>query len=98
MKTIKSRGFVEDGGFTTVFIFGGIISHGSSAKGDNPTRAVADRHHDTVTKEVVKAIRALRTVCERTDDHIIRFAPPLVINESQIMEAAGIIRKTIEGM
>lgn len=33
-----------------------------------------------------------------THNHIIRFAPPLVITEEQIMEAAGIIRKTIEGM
>ncbi len=33
-----------------------------------------------------------------THDHIIRFAPPLVITEQQIMEAAGIIRNTIERM
>jgi len=30
-----------------------------------------------------------------THDHIIRFAPPLVITEDQIMEALGIIRKSI---
>lgn len=33
-----------------------------------------------------------------THEHIIRFAPPLVITEDQVMEAAQIIRKTIEGM
>jgi len=31
-----------------------------------------------------------------THDHIIRFAPPLVINEQQILEAVEIIRKSIE--
>ena len=30
-----------------------------------------------------------------THQHIIRFAPPLVINEAQVMEAAEIIKKTI---
>ena len=31
-----------------------------------------------------------------THDHIIRFAPPLVINERQLMEAIGIIKETFE--
>ena len=31
-----------------------------------------------------------------THDHIIRFAPPLVINEEQVHEAIAIIRKSIE--
>jgi ornithine--oxo-acid transaminase len=30
-----------------------------------------------------------------THDHIIRFAPPLVINEEQLMDAVGLIRKSI---
>jgi ornithine--oxo-acid transaminase len=30
-----------------------------------------------------------------THDHIIRFAPPLVISEEQLMEAVGIIEKSI---
>ena len=30
-----------------------------------------------------------------THEHIIRFAPPLVITEDQIMEAVDIIRKSI---
>ncbi|MCR5131054.1 MAG: ornithine--oxo-acid transaminase [Prevotella sp.] len=33
-----------------------------------------------------------------THDHIIRFAPPLVINEEQLREAIGIIRETFEEM
>jgi ornithine--oxo-acid transaminase len=33
-----------------------------------------------------------------THDHIIRFAPPLVINEAQIHEAVEIIRKSIKEM
>lgn len=30
-----------------------------------------------------------------THDHIIRFAPPLVINEEQLMDATGLIRKSV---
>jgi ornithine--oxo-acid transaminase len=30
-----------------------------------------------------------------THNHIIRFAPPLVITEKQIMEAIGIIKNSI---
>lgn len=33
-----------------------------------------------------------------THDHIIRFAPPLIINKDQILEAANIIKKTIEDL
>ncbi len=35
-------------------------------------------------------------IAKPTHEHIIRFAPPLVINEEQLMEAVGIIRKTLE--
>ena len=31
---------------------------------------------------------------QATHDHIIRFTPPLVITEEQMMEAIGIIRDT----
>jgi ornithine--oxo-acid transaminase len=30
-----------------------------------------------------------------THDHIIRFAPPLVISEGQLMDAIGLIKKSI---
>ena len=33
-----------------------------------------------------------------THDHIIRFAPPLVIKEKELMEAIGIIKRTFEEM
>lgn len=33
-----------------------------------------------------------------THDHIIRFAPPLVINEEQILDAVGIIRRSLEDL
>jgi ornithine--oxo-acid transaminase len=48
--------------------------------------------------DVCIALKENGLLAKPTHDHIIRFAPPLVINESQIMEAAGIIRETIEGM
>jgi ornithine--oxo-acid transaminase len=31
-----------------------------------------------------------------THDHIIRFAPPLCINETELMKAIGIIKETFE--
>ena len=34
-------------------------------------------------------------IAKPTHEHIIRFAPPLVINEMQLLEAIGIIKKTI---
>ena len=34
-------------------------------------------------------------IAKPTHEHIIRFAPPLVINEEQIMESVAIIKKTI---
>jgi ornithine--oxo-acid transaminase len=37
-------------------------------------------------------------IAKPTHEHIIRFAPPLVINEEQLMEAVGIIRKTIASL
>lgn len=48
--------------------------------------------------DVCLALKENGLLAKPTHDHIIRFAPPLVITEDQIMEAVGIIRKTIEGM
>ncbi len=48
--------------------------------------------------DVCLALKENGLLAKPTHDHIIRFAPPLVITEEQIMEAAGIIKKTIEGM
>jgi ornithine--oxo-acid transaminase len=48
--------------------------------------------------DVCLALKENGLLAKPTHDHIIRFAPPLVINKDQIMEAAGIIRTTLEGM
>ena len=48
--------------------------------------------------DVCLALKDNGLLAKPTHDHIIRFAPPLVITEEQILEAAGIIRNTIEGM
>lgn len=45
--------------------------------------------------DVCIALRDNGLLAKPTHDHIIRFAPPLVINEDQIMEAIEIIKKTI---
>jgi ornithine--oxo-acid transaminase len=37
-------------------------------------------------------------IAKPTHEHIIRFAPPLVINKEQLLEAVAIIRKTIESL
>lgn len=41
------------------------------------------------------ALKENGLIAKPTHEHIIRFTPPLVINEEQLMEAIGIIRKTI---
>ncbi|MDD4646425.1 MAG: ornithine--oxo-acid transaminase [Bacteroidales bacterium] len=48
--------------------------------------------------DVCLALKDNGLLAKPTHDHIIRFAPPLVITEAQIKEAAGIIKKTIENM
>lgn len=46
--------------------------------------------------DVCVAMKENGLIAKPTHEHIIRFAPPLVINEEQLMEAVAIIRKTIE--
>jgi ornithine--oxo-acid transaminase len=46
--------------------------------------------------DVCVAMKENGLVAKPTHEHIIRFAPPLIINEKQLMEAIGIIVKTIE--
>jgi ornithine--oxo-acid transaminase len=48
--------------------------------------------------DVCLSLRDNGLLAKPTHDHIIRFAPPLVINEKQILEAVGIIKKTILDM
>jgi ornithine--oxo-acid transaminase len=45
--------------------------------------------------DVCIAMKENGLIAKPTHDHIIRFAPPLVINEEQILEAVGIIKKTL---
>lgn len=45
--------------------------------------------------DVCLALKENGLLAKPTHDHIIRFAPPLVITEEQLMECADIIRKTI---
>jgi len=46
--------------------------------------------------DVCVALKDNGLLAKPTHEHIIRFAPPLVITEKQIMEAVQIIKKTIE--
>lgn len=46
--------------------------------------------------DVCVAMKENGLIAKPTHEHIIRFAPPLVINEEQLMEAIGIIKKTME--
>jgi len=45
--------------------------------------------------DVCVALKENGLLAKPTHEHIIRFAPPLVINEEQLREAIGIIKKTI---
>ncbi|HXB11591.1 MAG TPA: aminotransferase class III-fold pyridoxal phosphate-dependent enzyme, partial [Bacteroidia bacterium] len=48
--------------------------------------------------DVCLALRDNGLLAKPTHDHIIRFAPPLIITKEQILDAANIIKKTIEGI
>lgn len=45
--------------------------------------------------DVCLALRDNGLLAKPTHDHIIRFAPPLVINKEEILKAVGIIKKTL---
>jgi len=47
--------------------------------------------------DVCLSLRDNGLLAKPTHNHIIRFAPPLVINEAELREAIAIISKTIEG-
>lgn len=46
--------------------------------------------------DVCLAMKENGLIAKPTHEHIIRFAPPLVINEEQLMESVQIIKKTIK--
>ncbi len=60
--------------------------------------AVIKPMHGQTAWDVCMKLKENGLLAKPTHDHIIRFAPPLVINESQILEAAAIIKNTIESM
>jgi ornithine--oxo-acid transaminase len=45
--------------------------------------------------DICVAMKENGLLAKPTHDHIIRFAPPLVITREELLEAAGIIRKTL---
>ncbi len=45
--------------------------------------------------DVCVAMKENGLLAKPTHDHIIRFAPPLVISREELAEAAGIIKKTL---
>ncbi len=47
--------------------------------------------------DVCLSMRANGILAKPTHEHIIRFTPPLVINEAQLIEAVGRIKKTFDG-
>ncbi len=53
---------------------------------------------DQTAWDICVAMKDNGLIAKPTHEHIIRFAPPLVITETQILEATGIIRDTIESM
>lgn len=48
--------------------------------------------------DVCLALKQNGLIAKPTHEHVIRFTPPLVINEQQLMEAIGIIKKTFKEM
>ncbi len=52
----------------------------------------------TTAWDVCLAMKDNGLIAKPTHQHIIRFAPPLVITEEQVLESSDIIRKTIESL
>ena len=66
-------------------------------RGKGQLNAVVIKPKDNKTAwDVCLALRDNGLLAKPTHDHIIRFAPPLVITREQVAEATGIIRKTLE--
>jgi ornithine--oxo-acid transaminase len=65
-------------------------------RGKGLLNAIVIRPKDGKTAwDVCLALRDNGLLAKPTHEHIIRFAPPLVINEDQLREAIAIISKTI---
>ena len=65
-------------------------------RGKGLLNAVVIKEQDGVKAyDVCLRMKQLGLLAKPTHGDIIRLAPPLVINEQQILEAAGIIREAI---
>lgn len=68
-------------------------------RGKGLLNAVAIKPTDGKTAwDVCLALKENGLIAKPTHEHIIRFTPPLVINEEQMTEAVGIIKKTFQEM
>jgi len=56
---------------------------------------INDREDSTTAWDICMAMKENGLIAKPTHGNIIRFAPPLVMNEEQLMECVGIIEKTI---
>jgi ornithine--oxo-acid transaminase len=66
-------------------------------RGKGLLNAVVIKPHNGKTAwDVCIKMKENGLLAKPTHEHIIRFAPPLVINEQQIMEAVDIIKKSLE--
>ncbi len=70
-----------------------------SIRGKGLLNAIVIRPKDGKTAwDVCLALKDNGLLAKPTHDHIIRFAPPLVISEEELTEAGRIIRQTIESL
>ena len=58
---------------------------------------INDTEDSTTAWDLCMAMKENGLIAKPTHGNIIRFAPPLVINEEQLMDCVGIIKKTIMG-
>ena len=66
-------------------------------RGRGLLNAITIRPKDGKTAwDVCLAMKDLGLIAKPTHGHIIRFTPPLVINEQQMREATGIIKKAFK--
>jgi ornithine--oxo-acid transaminase len=56
---------------------------------------VIEPHNGKQAWDVCLKMAELGVLAKPTHDHIIRFAPPLVISENELREAIGIIQQAI---
>ncbi len=67
-----------------------------TVRGKGLLNAVAIKPMDGKTAwDVCLALKENGLIAKPTHEHIIRFTPPLIINEEQMTEAIGIIKKTL---